>query len=200
MGSISDNMRNRRLAIGQTKAGLARILGTSDKQIGRWEDGTAPPSEALVNIAQALNFSVAELLGIAPIGLDLSGEWYATWDTSRDGLPTLNRHGLTATHAGEFVYLDADGDYDWRADLRLSDSKLTGTYQAVSDQRQERGALYFVLNHEGDAAIGRWTGQWTDGILGGGFGAMARDADRADRLIKWLMEHDGPITEFPREA
>ncbi|MBF6253642.1 helix-turn-helix transcriptional regulator [Nocardia farcinica] len=201
MGTISNNMKTRREAIGQTKAGLARILGTSDKQISRWEDGTAPPAEMLVAIAAALNFSVSELLGIAPTGLDLSGKWHAVWETSRDGIPTLNRHELEARHSGEFVYLHADGDYDWIADFRLSGSVLMGTYRAVDESRQEMGAMFLTLNHHGsNAAIGHWAGQWADGIAGSGYGVIARDPERADRLMKLLKDRpEGLIRDWPME-
>jgi transcriptional regulator with XRE-family HTH domain len=200
MSSISENLRARREALGMTRTKLARLLDTNETQIRRYETKTSPPAELLDDYAQALNFSVAEILGITPIGLDLTGEWHARWETTRDGIPTTNFHTLNATHSGEFVYLDATGDYDWRADLRFKDSNLTGTYQAVSDRRDERGALYFVLNGHGDAAIGRWSGRWADGILGDGYGVLARDEARADRLIKLLPTIDGPITEWPRET
>jgi transcriptional regulator with XRE-family HTH domain len=202
MGDIKENLRNRREAIGMSRAALARHLGTDEGAIKRWETRNAPPAEILNHIATALGFSVAELLGITPLGLDLSGEWHAVWQTTRDGIPTLNRHVLTAKHAGEFVYLTADGDYDWVADFRLQGSQLVGPYQAVDQSRNERGVMCLTINHHGGAAaIGHWSGSWSDGINGVGFGVIARDEQRADRLMKLLMDQDSLlITEWPREA
>lgn len=194
-------MYARRLAIGMPRSALARHLGTNETQIKRWETATAPPADLLANIADGLNFSVAELLGLLPVGLDLSGVWYAVWQTTRDGLPILNRHTLNARHSGEFVYLDADGDYDWRADFRINGSSLGGSYAAVAEHRNERGQMNLTLNHHGGtAAIGHWAGAWADGIEGVGFGVIARDESRAERLMKKLMELPSlMITEWPQE-
>lgn len=201
MSTISTTMQNRRTAIGMTYSTLAKLLDTNETQARRWCTVTTPPAEQLEAIARALNFSVSELLGLTPIGLDLSGGWKAVWETTRDGVPTLNRHELTATHSGEWVYLDADGDYDWRADFRLTGSSLTGTYRAVDSGRNEHGVMSLTLNHHGgSAAIGHWSGAWADGINGVGRGVIARDADRADRLMKLLMDRDTlMITEWPTE-
>jgi len=194
-------MYARRKAIGMARAELARILGTNEKQIQRWETQTAPPADLLINIAAGLNFSVAELIGLTPTGLDLSGHWNAVWQTSRDGVPLLNRHSLEARHNGEFVYFDADGDYDWRADFRLVGSTLNGSYAAVAEHRNERGMMHLTLNHHGGtAAIGHWAGEWADGIGGVGFGVIARDPERAERLMKKLLELPSlMITEWPQE-
>jgi transcriptional regulator with XRE-family HTH domain len=184
------------------RAALARALGTNETQIKRWETQNAPPAELLEHIAKALNFQVTALLGMTPSGIDLTGKWHATWQTTRDGIPTINRHELTARHSGDYVYFAADGDYDWNADLKLRGMCLTGDYQAVDISRNEIGSLYFTLNHHGgDAAIGGWRGQWVDGIDGSGHGVLARDPNRADRLIKTLIESGNTmVTEWPREA
>lgn len=198
MGSISERLGARRTAIGMSKAALARALGVDPKQISRWEGGTTPPAEMLPNLAKALNFSVAELMGLTPTGLDLSGEWYAVWDTTRDGVRTLNRHELHANHLGEFVYMSADGDYDWLADLRLRGSTLTGSYQAVAEHRNECGALHLTLDHHGVYAIGHWIGSWADGIGGSGFGVIARDPEVSDRQMKKLLDQGTyMIYDFP---
>lgn len=201
MGSISENMRTRREAIGLPKSTLARILGVDPKQIDRWEKVNTPPADMIPNIATALGFSISELYGVTRVGLDLSGEWHAVWQTTRDGIETLNRHVLNARHAGEFVYLDADGDYDWRADFRIQGSVLKGMYQAVDEGRNESGVMFMTLNHHGSStAIGRWTGTWADGICGDGFGVIARDSERADQMMKILLESGtSTIKEWPKE-
>ncbi|MFC8387042.1 helix-turn-helix domain-containing protein [Nocardia sp. NPDC057272] len=197
MTSIGGNMYARRTALKLSRAAVARALDTNETQVKRWETTTSPPSDRLVDIAKALDMSVGQLLGIMPIGLDMSGKWNAVWQTSRRRQPIVNTHELEATHAGEFVNFRATGDYGWNSDQQLYGTSLAGTYRAVELDRNEHGALYFVLSHTGDAAIGRWSGQWTDGILGGGYGVLARDPVRAELLLEWLMRHNGPITEFP---
>lgn len=202
MSSISENMRARREVLKISRAALARALGTNETQIKRYETTTSPPSDMLVNIAQALNFPVTQLLGIAPIGLDMTGPWHAVWQTTRNRHPTINTHVMTATHAGEFLNLKADNedDYAWNADLKIYGTSLAGTYQAVEPARNEHGSLYFVLSHTAEAAIGRWQGQYQDGILGSGYGVLARDAVHAELLLNWLIKQNVPITEFPTEV
>lgn len=202
VSGISDNMRTRREALKISRATLARVLGTNETQIKRYETTTSPPSDLLVNIAAALNFPVTQLLGIAPIGLDLSGRHHAVWQTTRRGAPTINTHEMTAVHAGEFLELNADqdDDYAWNASLQMYGTSMSGTYRAVDINRAEHGSLYFVLSHMGDAAIGRWQGQYQDGILGSGYGVLARDAVQAELLLNWLIKQNGPITEFPTEV
>jgi transcriptional regulator with XRE-family HTH domain len=198
--SVSENMRNRRRALGITIAGMAQALGKAERQITKWEGEVTPPTVMLEPIARALNFSVSELLGLTPMGMDLSGTWHAIWNTTRGGLPVLNRHEMEAKHAGEFVYFHADGDYDWRMDARLRGTTLKGDYQAVSESRNESGTMHLILNHHGDIAIGHWAGEWADGIGGVGLGVIARDPDRAERMMKLLIDRDTlMITEWPRE-
>lgn len=201
MTEIREIMAARREALGVTYPQLARSLDTSETQVNRWCTKSDPPARMLRPIARALSFSVAELVGDVPVGLDLSGLWHALWSTSRDGLSTLNSHTLHARHFGEFVYLDAEGDYAWRADFRLDGSALTGSYRAVDEGRNERGAMSLTLNHHGSsAAIGHWSGSWADGINGVGYGVITRDEQRRHRLMKLLLDQPtSMITEWPRE-
>src|SRR5690606_27508299 len=105
MGSIGQNIRHRREAIGMSKAEMARQLGTDPSRITSWEaDKSAPAATAITHITRVLGFSVSELLGEVPIGLDLSGKWFAAWQTTRDKKPAVNRHTLITTHAGEWAY------------------------------------------------------------------------------------------------
>jgi len=202
MTTISERMRSRREALGLSKAAVARALGTYEKQVLRWEAGQEPRASQLLPIAEALNMPVSELLGATPVNIKLSGPWFAIWQTSRDGIPTLNRHELDAKHHGEFVYFRADGDYDWIADMFLSGSQLTGRYKAVDESRQERGVMELTLDSHGYSfAIGHWAGAWADGISGSGLGVIARSDELADKLMKRLMENpDGLIKEWPKEA
>jgi len=169
--------------------------------MSRWETESNPPIEWLEPIAKALNVSVSELIGITPLGVNLSGVWYAVWDTTRDGIRTLNRHTLNAKHSGEFIYFDAEGDYTWRADLRLRGLTITGTYQAVDGSRDELGSMCLTMDLRAPtAAIGHWNGAADNCMNNAGFGVLARDYARADRLMKILLDSGDPtIREWPRE-
>src|SRR5690606_1434497 len=98
--------------------------------MSRWETESNPPIEWLEPIAKALNVSVSELIGITPLGVNLSGVWYAVWDTTRDGIRTLNRHTLHAKHSGEFIDSYAEGSSTWWEHFRFRGLTIPGTYQA----------------------------------------------------------------------
>lgn len=191
----------RRKKLGIDQEPLAALVGVTARQIRRYESGDQEPTASVCDrLAGALNLTLGELFGKVPIGLDLSGEWFATWQTSRGGVPVIDRHGLIASHAGDRLALSATGDYLWSADLDLFDSSLMGTYRSTERDRQFRGTLYFDLADDAHAMMGRWSGRWADGVLGKyGFGVIARDSDRADRLLDWLIHHPGPITAWPQE-
>ncbi|WP_328660313.1 helix-turn-helix domain-containing protein [Nocardia salmonicida] len=188
----------RREALNWSRAELADRAGVSAKQVERWEKDIQDPTlpNAIV-LARALGITLAELSGEVAMGLDMAGVWYAAWQTTRDHEPVINRHLINATQAGEAIRLDADGDYLWTGTCHAVDGAIIGTYRAIERGRSQCGALHF---HVGDGAlIGHWSGQWVDGISGAGHGVLARDQDRANRLIQTLIDHDGPITEWPQE-
>lgn len=200
MRTVGEVIKQRRTQLGVEQRQLAAQVGVTVRQIGRWENGEQEPTASSCQaLARALNLTLAQLFGQVPIGLDLSGKWFAAWQTSRQGAPVIDRHTLTAEHAGDFITLNADGDYLWSGDLRTIDGSLFGTYRATEHDRQFRGALYFTLSADLDAAIGRWSGLWADGIVGGGWGVLARDTNRAGRLLDSVIAVEGPLTEWPRE-
>lgn len=204
MPELGDIIRARRTDLGMEQSDLAEAVGANVRQVGRWEKagqagGQEPTASNIKRLARALGVSTDELLGEMPMGLDLSGRWFAAWDTSRNRVPVIDRHEITATHRGiEFTFA-ADGDYLWSGNLRHVDGSLMGTYLATERARMFRGSLYFTLAEDGSAAIGRWSGLWADGLVGGGWGVLARDEDRAGRLMDTVKAHEGPLTEWPRE-
>ena len=201
-------IRKQREDLKLTQPQLAERVGVTERQISRYEsDAQEPAASTCKALARALNLSLPELFGEVPIRLDLSGDWCAAWQTSRGGKPVVDRHGLTASHAGDRIVFSATGDYLWSGDLVITDGSLSGVYRSTELGRQFRGSLYFLLSDDAldpdnvgaGAAIGRWTGLWADGLLGSGWGAIARTAERADRLLDWLMTEPRPITEWPHE-
>lgn len=197
MPEVGDIIKAGRIALGLEQADLARRVGTTATQVSRWENGRQEPTaSSCVAIARALGMSADELLGLVPIGLDLSGTWHAAWDTTRDRMPVIDRHTLTAHMRGVDFSFSADGDYLWSGSLRYVDGSLTGAYLSSERDKMYRGALYFALAPDGEAAIGRWAGLWVDGLVGGGWGVLARDEQRAADLIDTMLMHGGPLTEW----
>jgi transcriptional regulator with XRE-family HTH domain len=202
MPELGATIRGRRAALGMEQTDLAEAIGSTPRQVSRWENDTQEPTASNVRkIARALGVSTDELLGEVPMGLDLSGQWFAAWDTSRDRAPVIDTHELTATHRGiEFTFA-ATGDYLWSGTLRHVDGSLMGTYLSTEANKMYRGSLYFTLDPvDASAAIGRWSGLWADGLVGGGWGVLSRDEDRAMRLMTTVKNHEGPLTEWPQEG
>src|SRR5712692_7192595 len=79
-------MRARRTQLGLSQVELAAAVGVDRRQIRRYESGEQQPTLAVaVAIARALEISVSELAGEPTHRLDLTGEWWAGWQTDREG-------------------------------------------------------------------------------------------------------------------
>ena len=197
---MSDVMRARRAALGLSQAELAAAAGVNVRQIARYEAGEQQPVLAVAAaLADALDISLNQLAGRDSDSLDLSGEWWATWETSKDGVPRLDTHGLAVSQRGEKLILDADraraveeGSYRWRGELRLWDNEaLMGWYRSTDSAVRSKGTIYFALHPHGGIAWGRWTGLSYDGLVITGWAAMSRGRDIAERTVTELIESEG---------
>jgi transcriptional regulator with XRE-family HTH domain len=199
--AIGDIIRERRETLALSQDQLAELVGVGGRrQINRWEKGEQDPTATNCrSLARVLGLSLPELFGEIPIGLDLSGTWFAAWDTTRDGVMVVDRHKITAQHRGGTFVFTADGDYVWSGSLRIEDGCLMGTYLSAEADKMYRGTLYFEMAEDYSAVIGKWSGRWADGIVGGEWGVLARDEDRAPALLAALKSHEGPLTEWPTE-
>lgn len=199
--SIGDRIRKRRLALGIDQDQLADMVGVRPETVGRWERGrNAVTTDYLVDLARVLDLSLDELMGLRPIGRDLSGVWHAMWQTTRDGVPTIDYHTIEAKFASEYVLFQAtSGDYVWRGDFRHAHDELMGTYRSLDHGRQSSGMMRFTLNAHGDTAIGTWAGSNIDGLHQYGWGVLARDKSKAELSIKYLVDRDEKLTDYPPE-
>jgi transcriptional regulator with XRE-family HTH domain len=196
--TVGSSIRVARERAQLTQEDLARICGTTKRQVGRWENDDQTPSlDRLLLMGRALGCTVSELIGETAIDRDLSGRWFAAWLTGRGGRPVVDRHELVAHHDGAHLRLDAGGSYAWRGDFYLFDDDLIGHYTAVELGQSSRGAMYFTLDQGGDSARGGWFGRYSDGT-GAGLGALARDEQHCDGLLTELIAqpptswlHDG---------
>lgn len=196
-GTIIEAARRR---LGLSQAELADLVGCTANQVSRWERDIQEPSlSSAIELARALGLSVGALGGLVAAGAEMAGSWFATWQTWRAGVQTINSHGVEARHHGEFVTLQADGDYVWFGNLRVDGYSLIGDYRAVELGKPAHGALYLAVSPDRDAALGRWTGLTAEGLLGTGWGVFARSALRSRELLELLVESPAQVTEWPIE-
>jgi transcriptional regulator with XRE-family HTH domain len=176
---------------------LAAAAGVDARQIRRYEAREQQPLLSVaIAIADALNISIAQLAGKVDHDLDLSGDWWAAWQTWKDGAPRIDTHALVVDQRGELLQLDAaravpveEGSFRWRGELRLWDNEaLIGWYRSTDAAVRSKGTIYFALHPHGTYAWGRWVGMSYDGTVITGCGAMARTEEQAHQVIKDLVD------------
>ncbi len=196
---FSEVLRSRRVALGLSQAQLAQRAGVSPRQLARYEAGEQQPVlSAAVTLAEALGISLTQLAGQVSFELDLSGPWWAAWQTWKDGVPRIDTHPLEIHQSGEVLQLDADravpveeGSYRWQGELRLWDNEaLIGWYHSTDAAVRSKGTLYLSLNPHGDCAWGRWVGMSYDGLVISGWGSLARTQEQADQIVQDLIERE----------
>lgn len=196
---VSEAIRSRRNTLGISQTELAKTAGISLRQLARYEAGEQQPTlSAAVALADALDTSLDQLAGRVSYGLDLSGDWWAAWQTWKDKVPRVDTHPLRATQRGELLQLDADraapveeGSYRWRGELRLWDNEaLMGWYHSTDAAVRSKGTLYLALHPQGTHAWGRWAGMSYDGNVIVGWGAMARTQELAAQAVHDLINSE----------
>ncbi|MBO0811415.1 MAG: helix-turn-helix transcriptional regulator [Microlunatus sp.] len=199
---ISDVIRSRRRALGISQAELAKAAGISLRQLARYEAGEQQPVLSVaVALAEALQISLAQLAGQVHYELDFAGDWWASWQTSKNGEPRIDTHGLEITQQGEVLYLDAEralpvekGSYRWRGELRLWDNEaLMGWYRSTDAAVRSKGTMYLALHQQGTFAWGRWVGMSYDGEVITGWGVLARTEREADAVAHNLVDLGKPL-------
>lgn len=200
--NMAEVIRKRRGERGMSQAELAAAAGVDRRQIRRYEAGEQQPvlSVALA-IATALGITVNELAGSPSHRVDLSGIWWMSWQTSRDGEEVITVQEVLFTQQDELINLDTatrgnvtveEGGYHWRGELRLWDNEvLMGWYAANDGSVRSKGTFYFVLHPHGINMSGRWVGLSYDGKIMTGWGSAARTEEEALELNAKLREDHG---------
>ena len=190
-------LRRRRMELGLSRADLAGGAGVHERQLARYETGEAQPTLGVaVAIANALEISLSHLAGYPSQDLDLSGQWWAAWQTSHDSQPAIHYHEASADQRNRTLHVRAvtraatidAGGYLWQGELDLHDNEvLMGWYAATEDAIRSKGTMYFHLSRQGLAMTGRWVGLNYDGTIRTGWAAMTRDEGESRSLIHELV-------------
>ncbi|TDC00080.1 XRE family transcriptional regulator [Micromonospora fluostatini] len=194
---MSEIMRQRRTALGLSQAELAARVGVDKRQIRRYEAGDTQPTLSVArSIARALEITVDELAGEDVHRVDLTGEWWACWQTWNKGQEILNPHKIRMRQKGDDLDVVAvtrgtqkfeEGGYLWRGELRLWDNEvLMGWYVADEAAVRSKGTLYFALHQHGQQMSGRWVGLSYDGPIVSGWGAIAKTEDEVLSIVNRL--------------
>jgi transcriptional regulator with XRE-family HTH domain len=198
---LGDVIRRRRDELGMSQAELARLANVDARQIRRYEAGEQQPLFAVaVAIAGALRLPLSELAGMPAHRVKLSGEWWASWQTFRDGIEKIATQKVEMQQEGELIRVatlthrlsDAEGGYHWSGELRLWDNEiLMGWYSSTEGAIRDKGTMYFVLHPHGLNMAGRWVGLSNDGKVITGWGSMAKEHDAAEAVIARLKQEHG---------
>lgn len=195
-------LRQRRAELGMSQVDLAAAAGVDKRQIRRYEAGEQQPVLSVaVAIANALKISVGELAGIPSHRINLSGDWWASWQTFKDSDEVITAQEVQFRQQGDLINLQtstrgieiADGGYHWRGELRIWDNEiLMGWYAADDGSIRSKGTLYFVLHPHGQRMAGRWVGVSYDGKIITGWGGLGRSEQEARDTIAALKDGQQP--------
>jgi len=198
---MAEVLKRRRAELGMSQADLATAAGVDKRQIRRYEAGEQQPVLSVaVAIAEVLKISVGELAGIPAHKVNLTGDWWASWQTSKDGEEVITLQEVLFRQQGDLISVETttrgisveDGGYHWRGEFRLWNNEiLMGWYAAMDGSVRSKGTMYFVLHPHGQHMAGRWVGLSYDGKIMTGWGAMARTEQDATAVIQDLKDREG---------
>lgn len=199
---FSDVLRKHRKKLGISQGQLAKSIGVGTRQIARYEAGEQQPVFSVaVSLADALQISLAQLAGREHRGVDLDGDWWAAWQTFKEGREYVSCQEAHILQEDENTYTISaktrgleleDGGYLWSGELRLwDDAILMGWYVATEAAVRSKGTMYFVIHPHGMRLHGRWVGLSYDGAIITGWAAMAHDPDETRDQIKLLTSTEG---------
>jgi transcriptional regulator with XRE-family HTH domain len=201
---MHDVIRQRRDDLGLSQSELAAKVGVDPRQIRRYESGDTQPTLSVAKaIARALDISIDELAGEETHRVNLTGDWWACWQSWKDGVEDLRPQPVTMTQRGDLIEIKASargrsvdaGGYLWSGELRLWDNEiLMGWYAADDGAVRSKGTLYFALHQHGINATGRWVGLSYDGPIITGWAALARTEDDVLAVMDRLRNNEEPKT------
>lgn len=189
-------IRTNRVKLGKSQEQLAAEVRVSPRQIRRYEAGEQePPFSVAIALADALGTTLAELAGGTTDQIDLTGSWFAAWQTWRGGEERIAVQEVRVAQRGDEIEVQTvtrgldveDGGFHWRGGGRLHDNEiLIGWYTAAEPSVRSKGSLYFVVHPHGIEMRGKWTGLSYDGKIVDGWGSMARTDEDARKVIEDL--------------
>lgn len=201
--NVSEMIKARRTELRMSQTELAAQAGIDVRQIRRYEAGETQPTLSVASsLARVLRISLDELAGETTKRINLSGDWFAGWQTFRNGVEAIAVQQVKLEQQRDLIDVRTltrglnvdDGGYHWHGELRLWDNQvLMGWYSSNDDTIRSKGTMYFVVHPHGISMTGRWVGLGFDDAIMTGWGSMAKTEDDARSLIQQLKDRDGVI-------
>lgn len=184
-GEVIHAVRQRR---GLSQKQLAALIGTTQRQIARYEAGEQLPSlPTSERLAFVLGISLDVLAGRVPMDLDLDGAWFFALQVGNT-FDVLD--ASIAYRDGNVAVYGATGS--WQGELRLWDQTLAGWFRSPTGQIVS-GAIFLALHRDWTYATGGWTGAAAQGAVARGWCAMARSEAQAISLTKAIASKNGEL-------
>jgi len=201
---LHEIIRQRRSELGMSQSDLAAKVGVDKRQIRRYESGETQPTLPIAKaIAQALGISIDELAGEQTHRVNLTGHWWASWQTSRSGVEKIASQEVEIKQETDTLHIAAmtrglaveEGGYLWSGELRLWDNEiLMGWYASYDGSIRSKGTMYFVVHPHGLNMSGRWVGLGYDDQIMTGFAAMAHSREESEAAMARLIHSGGEVT------
>jgi hypothetical protein len=136
--------------------------------------------------------------------IDVTGEWYAAWQTSIDGKENLNTEHIKIIQKGKTLRLfnteiapdNPKGGYRWEGQLQFFQGRsVMGWYfPKEGENNASRGILYMTHISQKKIFIGKWVGTAYDGELVSGFVVIGKDRTSSlEELKDFIKEHPQDI-------
>jgi hypothetical protein len=129
--------------------------------------------------------------------INLSGTWYAVWQTTVEGRENINTELLQIKQKGDKITMENVekspenklGGYLWRGEFKIYDNEhIVGYYLPRESNVISKGTIYFSLNRGGNFMVGKWVGCNFDYEFTWGFGVIAKEKDFALTKITQLLK------------
>jgi hypothetical protein len=127
--------------------------------------------------------------------VNLTGTWYAAWQTTAKGKEVLNTELLRIKQRRHKIIIEnleispenKLGGYLWKGEASLYNNQyLIGRYLPVDPNVISKGSLFFRLDRVRKYLQGKWVGCNVDHELTWGFGVIAKEKNDALSKLKEL--------------
>lgn len=206
LGEKIRTARRRRVWTQEVLAERAMIKTLTLREI---ETGKRVPRFAtLQKIAQALDIAPEEMATWSSSMMkirdndfiDVSGDWYASWQTSVHGQEIVANQQVSLKQTGREIEAHnlqpstehPKGGYLWEAYLHLSQSTyLVGWYLALPrENNSSQGSLFFHYRSQQKIFYGQWVGASYDGDIVTGYAVIGKTQDECRSVMDEMISNN----------